>query len=334
MNFKELPKKLFEVCDFRKNEQGETMLYSYESKLENRDVIIVCSLTDFNIPHDFKVVNKAIEATNRLCNDTLKIEVDENTYHAKSSKGSYKVGLVNSIGFQPPKVEYLKTVNTHLNLLLKATEYVGIKNNRPILRGVQVDFNGNIIATDGYRIYINKVADFNNQGITIPTSFIKVVKDNFADTDEIELSISNKFVKASQGNISIIGNLYEGNYPNLEKILNNATQIGLKDINKGELIEALDYLKYIVNDSKDKVNYLIFKDNLLTIKAQSTFETSYDLGLEDSQICMQASYLLEALKVFDEDTLKCSCNSGDVKSLMSLCNNANEYVILMCIRID
>ena len=333
INFKDLPNKLFEICDFKKSINGGCVMYSYDARPELRDVIIVNEQPNFEIPHDFKVVSKAIEVSNKLNDETINIDVQNNNFLVKSKKGSYKVNLLGTDNFTPPNEIYLKTLKTDIKKLANACEYVAVKSDRPILRGVRIDFNGNIYASDKFRIYIHQVADFCDEGITIPATFIKIVKDNFGDIDDVELHLSEHKVKATKGNISIIGNIYEGQFPNLTKIV-SSTSNKLNVIDKNIVGEALDYLKYMVNDSKDKSNYVVLKDGKLTLKGQSTFETEFDLGLQyDESICVDANYLTKAIATFEASKLKCMCSDGNVKTLFKLTDEI-ETVILMCIRTD
>lgn len=335
IDFSKIPNKLFDICDFRKNENGGTTLYSYPMNNVEREVIIVASLEELEIPHAFKVNSKAIEASKKLNGSNLEIIINDNTFQAKSEKGRYKVALLNTEAFVSKDNEWLAQINVSISYLLKACEYVAIKTNKPALRGVHIDSNGNIVATDSFKVYVHKAADFTEEGITIPVNFIRIIKEIFGDEENINLEFSQTKVKASKDNITIIGNLYEGKFPNIDKILYVACGENLNEVKKDELIDSLDYLKYIVNESKDRINYLVFKNGLLTIKGQSTFETSCNLGLEsDTKICMQANNLLEGLKTFEDAIIQCSCNVGFEKNMFTLKNNNGEYVVLLCVKME
>ena len=335
LDFTKLPKKLFEVCDFRPNEDGGCTLYTYNLKPENRETIIVCRLTDFEIPHAFKVNSKAIEATKQLNDSNLVITVNETDYQAKSSKGRYKATLLGIDNFLPLNDDFTSQIITPMNCLSKACDYVAVKSNRPILRGVHVYPNGDIVASDSFRVYMYKASyDLGQGGVTLPPEFIKVAKDNFGDVENVKIDFSQINCKITKENISIYGKLYDGAFPDLNKIVNKIDS-PVREINRESLESTLEYVKYIITDNKDLANYVLFADNLVKLYGQSEFETAYDIGLQfGDKVCLSAENLISAIKTFSCVCLKVQYTSEQgYKALISF-ENENEKVILMGIRKD
>lgn len=333
LDFTQLPKKLFDVCDFRPNEDGGCTLYNYNLKPENRETIIVCRLTDFEIPHAFKVNSKAIEATKQLNDSTLAITISENEYQAKSSKGKYKAKLLGIENFLPTNDDFTSQIITPMNNLSKACEYVAVKSNRPVLRGVHVYSNGDIVASDSFKVYMNKAScDSEQGGVTLPPDFIRVAKDNLGDIENVKIEFSQISCKISNDNISIFGKLYDGVFPEISKIENKISS-GEIEIDRNKLDSALDYVKYIITDNKDLANYVVFADGLVKLLGQSEFETAFDLGLQNGEyICLSADNLINAIKTFSCDSLKVKYTAEQgYKALVSF-ESGNEKVILMCIR--
>lgn len=331
----QLPKKLYDVCDFRPCEDGGCILYNYNVKPEDREAYIIVRLADFEIPHAFKVNSKAIEATIKLSDPTLEITLNEKEYIAKSTKGKYKVSFLGIENFAPINLQNTHELNITLNYLNKACEYVAVKSNRPVLRGVHIDSNGNVVASDSYRVYCHRVGELASSGVTLPTEFIKAIKTLANDEETITIKYNDRQATASVGNVEIVSALYEGEFPNLQKVVDKVLDSETKTINRNALNEALDYARFIINDNKDLDNNVIFKNNKLRLLGQSEFETDFSIGLDgEDYLCLNVSNLISGIKSFENETIDCNFTGNEnCKTLVSF-RYGTEIVILMGIRKD
>lgn len=333
-----LPKKLNEICLFKKKEKG-CVMYSYGEKITERENIIICKLEDLEIERDFCVSKNAVEMVKRL--QATDVKITDKSFIIKSAKGKYTAKLVES-ELPQAHVPSKKTIELDIEKLNKACNYVATSDNQPILKGVYCNNAGDIIATDSYKAYIyvggmsisQEEGEF---GVSIPTTFIKLVSENLGN-ERCIARFDEQTIAIAKGNTVIIGNLYAGNYPSMQGIVAKlkAGQT-IHNIDSAEVLDFLDIAKNCEN-SEDKQYYIKFTNNHIEASGVNTFESEINIELEEGyKIILNGKNVSEALKSLN---LKETCDMNvafnhDTKTANMVLikgEDENESVLIIGVR--
>lgn len=328
-----LPKKLNEICLFKKAEKGCT-LYSFGEKFDEREVVIICRLEDFDIQKSFAVSSSALEMAKKIqAND---VKVTDKSFIAKGLKGKYASRLLEC---EPPIVHLPKDKSMPLDIkyLSKASNYVGAGENL-ILKGVYCDNAGNITATDSFKAY-NYEGNLDveeHKSVVITTEFIKVISENFG-LEKCKARFDNQTIVVAKDNIAIVGTLFKGDYPNMEKIFLNAKNgYKVSSIDGNQLLECLNNSKGC--ETQDKIVLAKLTKNHFNASGDNEYDCDIDMPLEnDSEILLNGNNLSKAintLKEYDNIDMDILFDRDGKKAAMVLfeSDNSQEKVLVLGMR--
>lgn len=133
---------------------------------------------------------------------------------------------------------------------------------RPVLQGVNCD-GATMTATDGFRIH---VIPFAMGKAIIPARTMTEAVKLFAKSDYLKVASANGQWFVSDGEITLISQLIEGNYPNWKAIVPKEHKATV-DVQVQPLLSALRRVQII--QPADNVIKLAFADNTIVITGQS-----------------------------------------------------------------
>ena len=326
-----LPKKLNDINYFKKVENG-CEIYSYNSKIETRNEVIVVKLQDCEIEHDFCVESKTIDMVKVLY--PCEINVTDKNFIIKSQRGKFTSKLLNEQLFMLSNDEFSKNLNIDMNILVKASGYVAKNEKKPILCGVRIDDNCNVYATDSFRAYFYRTSDeLSPNGITIPINYINLVK-SLIDKDEVYIKYNNNVLMTRiNPNIEIYGRLLDGNYPDMSKILANRNMATSVEIDKDEIVDRLSVASNIGNDN-DKRTIIKFTTNKFEALGSNNFEAEikFENGNE-YPFKVQFDYLDQAFKTITNNVIfKVTYKLDSKIGLMMFLENEKETCLVLGIK--
>lgn len=323
----ELPKKINKFNYFKKNEEGGCTLYSFNGGVGNTQFIIA-KYSELEIENDFAVVDSTLNAIVKL-NPNVEVKLNEKSIVATSQKGKY-IGKYINEECPTPYMEYNKTLPIDLEVLVKASQFVSNNEKKPILTGVNVNENGVVIATDSFKIYRynNDNGVENPTSITIPAKLI-MLADSLFTNKLLFLKYNKNSFCISDNNISLVGQLLDGNYPVVAGIFNKLNQEPCT-INKNELLEAIDFTKITgANvDTKKVPIYVTLSKNHFIGKSDEMFEK--DISYNGDEVVFDALFFETVLKSFNEDEINIATLKRERGSMSKFFgNNANEQIVLL-----
>lgn len=117
-------------------------------------------------------------------------------------------------------VQEVEVSETDMAKILRASEFVSKDTTRPVLTGVVLK-GGNIYATDGYKMYRNKMETEITDTINLPTECVKILKAVKADKQGIwTVSIyDNEIVVFSCGNFKLYTKTIYGGTPEYDRVV-------------------------------------------------------------------------------------------------------------------
>jgi DNA polymerase-3 subunit beta len=215
--------------------------------------------------------------------------------------------------------------STFKKAVRQASIALAIDNNRPIFTGMLLEFKGEnnltIVSTDTHRLAYNieKVKDVeldpevNSVEIIVPGKVLIEVSRILESDSMINLIIGkNNQVVFKFSATSIYSRLILGQFPNYRQVIPSSFK-SEAIINTKELMHSLERAALLIREDESKkrpsnVNFN-FQENSLTIDsyAQEVGNIHEEINIqllgEELNISFNARYLLDALKVIDDEKL-------------------------------
>ena len=263
---------------------------------------IITAEIDEQFDNDFILDAKSFDLMKKL-NTNRKIEVDKKQITITSNEGTYKC---NHIERQKPNLHLDDIIYEHnfdLEELKFASKFVSNNSAQQILNGVLICDNGDIYATDSFKMYgsnKNTQQQINNSW-SIPVKFIELIKNG-----------NLKFTKNKviyEDDYCVYGNVYAGKMPDLKKAFaysSNGITCELKYNENLNLFSAESIylksengiIKYVLNDIEKefiiqdeyKGNDIEFKCNYKSFIQGITFSNT--ITVKESTILFGNNVLL------------------------------------------
>lgn len=231
--------------------------------------------------------------------------------------------------------------------LMRVAFAVDTTNTKPILSGVNISAleeasRVTFAALDGYRlathtIWVQHNDDRKIANVTIPAAAAKTIASMAAASGgETILTVNKSSVAAWINGVFIRTRLLKGDYPDYKKLFPDINGAGYIEVNREDLIDALTRASIAVNGETNKLLRLSVEEggellrisaNGATMQAGENVEcNAVGFDLANTQLAMNANYLLQAVKADDEnETVKLYPHNG---MHLVLANNAEKQLIM------
>ena len=188
---------------------------------------------------------------------------------------------------------------------------VSQKDGNKMATGINLDLkNGNLrlTALDMVRVAIRNCGIQQKIGshinVTIPVDTMNTIAKSVRDGD-LEIEIGNLQVRFTFGDTTIVSRTYDGKYFNVEQMLGQSMPHKIK-CDRKEIMESIDRALVICQEKTPLVFEV--KDDVIRLSLQTTLsQFEEDVACENSgadiRIGANPAYLLDALKVIDEETV-------------------------------
>ena len=258
--------------------------------------------------------------------DGLKIIINtENTTYNLNCLDTEDYPKINLEEVENPIVINSSIIKELINQTLFA---VSIQESRPLLTGLNLKINGNIlecVATDSYRLAKKTIVlekNYDSYNIVIPGKNINELDKLLNEEANVEIHLFNNKVLFKYNDYLIQSSLLSGVYPNTSNLIPTEFEIIIQTSLKN-YYDAIDRAA-LLTQSKDKN---IIKMDTTTSELTITSYAS-EIGKSEEKISINkntdknisisfsAKYMLDALKTFNED------------ELIILLNNDSKPIIL------
>lgn len=255
---------------------------------------------------------------------TIEIVTDEQ-FQVTIVSGGSEFHLNGQDPIEYPQLPALHTDNSFelkndlLKDLIRQTVFaVSTVETRPLLTGVNMTLKDNqldFIATDSHRLASRKVPiNLSNDQLTFSNVVIpgkslvelnKIIDDN---KESITISVTENQILFQTKNIYFLSRLLDGNYPETSRLIPEQSKTIVYTKTK-ELLQAIDRASLLAKENRNNVVKLQTKENnTLEISSntpevgQVTEEVSTKtIEGEDLKISFSAKYMMDALKIIEED---------------------------------
>ena len=287
----------------------------------------------------------------KLGNEIITIEeVVDSQVLITTKNSSFKLNLTNSNEFPNIDLEFTKNPilldkNSFKNMINQIIFSTSTQESRPILTGINFKINKDVLectATDSYRLSKKTIklqeAFDDETNIVIPSkNLVETSKMLTDDNEKLELHIFANKVIFKTNNIIIMSRLINGNYPATDKLIPNDFSLKIK-VKLNDYYNAIDRASLLTNEEeKNIINLEINKEKAKitsNIPEIGNVEENIDIKNDTSEklnISFSSKFMMEAIKVFEEDEIEL-CFNGEIKPII-IKNIDNDNLIQLILPI-
>ncbi len=228
------------------------------------------------------------------------------------------------------------------NMIRKTTFAASIDESRGVITGVLLEIKENVfnmVALDGFRmsVYRENLSSLSENNIIIPSRTLnevaKIISESETEKDEVELLLCDKRAVFVVDNIKVVVRLLDGEYVKYNDILPKESQIRVV-LNKNDLMNSIERASLFAKVGKNNLIKLDIKDNEMEITSKSEEgnvreEVFVSKEGKDLVIGFNSKYLLDSLKVIDDENIKMLFNTPISPCLIRpIEGNEYEYLVL------
>ncbi len=227
-------------------------------------------------------------------------------------------------------------------LINKTAFAASIDEAKGVITGILIELGErevNFVSLDGFRMAIarGKIDFDGNKKIIIPAKMMmeigKIISEDDSDIENIEINTNEKRAEFIVNNTRIIIRLLEGEFVKYKDILPKEAKINII-LNKNELLNSIERASLLAKIGKN--NLVKFEINNETIEITSKSEEgnvneSVNISKtgDDLTIGFNSKYLIDALKVIEDENILMLFNNSISPCLIKPINgNEYEYLIL------
>jgi DNA polymerase-3 subunit beta len=275
----------------------------------------------------------------QLPNDDLLMVVKDDSATIKCGKSKFKLSCIDSSGwpkdeFEGEPITFDIDLDLFRNHISQVFYSVSRDESRPVLSGVMIELDsGNFraVATDGKRLSVSSIngvhQDNINAKIICPVGILLDICKNSSDSIYIKIYDSKMCVKS--GDYEVVTKLIEGNYPNYKQIIPKDFSDSVT-IDRLSLLESIQRVSLILDESQNAIQ-LIFKDNELTLSAQTKDSANESFCVDfdgNAEFNFNPTLLVDMLKNVQSNEVVLNYNDSTSPTLIS-CDNLRYIVMPM-----
>lgn len=290
----------------------------------------------------FNSVSKAAEGEIEVDTDNQ----DRTTIKAGSAKFKL-VGLPESDFPKLPQDEeayaYQIDQATLKEMLRKVSYAASQDDTRRTLKGVLMSFKDEkltMVATDGRRLaLVEKECEFpkdTERDIILPSKAVQELQRSLNGEEPMSIKVQKSQISFKIGSMMIYSKLIDDTYPNYRQVIPGQTEEKI-EVDRQLFLDALERANVMTMDEAHSTK-LIFSDGKLTVTsaANDLGEAKDEVPIKYAgkliEIIFNPSYVMDPLKVIDDDTVTININNGHSPAVIR-CSIPFLYV-LMPLRIN
>lgn len=298
------------------------------------------------------VVNSKLfsEIIRKMPTDEINIEILENM--AMTIKGGITEYTISAVSAEEyPQIpdfyddSRITVSQSVLKSMINQSIFAVSQNDtKPILKGELFEIKDNelnVVAIDGFRLavrteVIKSESDFK---FVVPAKTLNEVARLLKDDDDLtcDVLVSKKQVVFDISGYTVFSRLLEGEFHNYRGSIpaNSVTEVV---IDKKELINCLERASLLINEKIKSPVRCMFDGESLKISCQTQIGKIYDEIQADItgpkiEIGFNCKYLLDPLKVIDDERIKLLMNGGNLPMKIIPLNSSEFTYLVLPVRL-
>lgn len=257
-----------------------------------------------------------------LDSSSVKIYTNNNEYNLNC----YDINDYPQVNLDESKEPIKIKANILKNIINKTVYAVSTQEIRPLLTGVNLKINGDIlecIATDSYRLSKKNIKLENSINgainIVIPGKSIDIFEKMINDEEEIVIHVFNNKILFNYKNIQFQTNLLSGTYPDTSYLIPKDFNY-IINLNLEEFTSAIDRASLLAQSREIKLS-IDNKKMIISSSSSEIGQTEEVINIESNnkdkiEIAFSSRYMLEALKILSDKNILLLINSDDKPILL------------------
>ena len=274
----------------------------------------------------------------------IEIEID-NKECARISAGHARFRLVGMPAADFPKLpsdedaySYSVPQQTVKEMLRKVAYAASQDDTRRTIKCVLMRFKDEkltMVATDGRRLaLVEKEIEFSKsdeRDIVLPSKAVAELQRTLLSDGDAAIMLQKSQVCFNLGSVTIYSKIMEDAYPNYVQVIPKETAEHIS-VDRQQLIDALERVSVMTIDEAHSTK-LIFESGKLTVSATASDigdakdEVPIKYAGETIEIVFNPSYLMDSLKVIDDDEVTINLNDGHSPAVIT-CSIPFLYVLM------
>ncbi|MDF2883841.1 MAG: polymerase subunit beta [Clostridiaceae bacterium] len=289
------------------------------------------------------------EIIRKLPNDIIQIKVIENkSIEIICQKSKFSLIYMNADDFPLlPNINenmIFSIPQEQLKSMIRGTIFATAQDEtRPILTGVLFEVKDkkiNLVALDGYRLALRSeyVDSENTISAVIPAKTLNEVGKILSDSDEsVNITFTPNHILFSIGETKIISRLLEGEFIKYNSII--PEEYNLKIIAKrNELLDSIERASLMAKEGNTNLIKLDIQEESIIITSNSQLgmvreETNIILQGQTLQIAFNSKYLIDVLKIMEEDEVILELSSSVAPCIIKPKENVNNIYLVLPVRL-
>lgn len=327
------------------NDKGQLTMSASDLDLTIENIIDVENYEEGSIVVLSKLFGDIIR---KLPNDDVSIELIENNVIIKCKDSEFSIIGLPTDEF--PKINQIEETNDHIffdkeilkNMIKKTSFAASIDESKGLITGLLIELekdNINMVAIDGYRMAISRenMINIEEKKIIIEAKILneinKILSEIDSEEETVKLIIDDKKAVFLIDNLKVVLRLFEGEFIKYRDILPKDSKSTII-VNRLALMNSIERASLLSKEGKNNLIKFSVENSDLIITSKSeegnVKEKVYVTKEgENIEIGFNAKYVLDVLKVVEEEEIKMLFNTSISPCLIKPTEgNAFEYLIL------
>ncbi len=217
-------------------------------------------------------------------------------------------------------------------------------DSRPILKGCLFEITGDnltVVALDGFRMAVAKkqVNASKDMKVVIPSrALLEIMRLLDKDNEKVRIELIKNSLYVKLENTSIISRLIEGEFVKYNHIIPTSFE-NVVTINKQALLSSIDRASIVVRNDRYSVIKLDISEEGMNVIAKSEIGTvneniPVNLKGKDMVIAFNGKYLMEYLKITNEEFINLNLNTPIDPCIITSSANDGFLYLLLPVRIN
>jgi len=305
------------------------------------------------VPAEVEKEGKIVLPADQLRNIIRELPNEEIKFKADLEKYRANINCMNSQftinGFNPEEYPQLPDVSIPTELEIPAGKLKKIidevefststDQTQPVLTGALMvikDEEIEMVSTNKYRLAYSQIDNKNEVDekleIIIPGSTIKEVSNLLEEEGTVDIKVNENYASFNFNDIIVVSRLIEGKFPNFEQVIPDEKNTTIT-VNREYLQSAVKRASLIARLDSNIVS-LKSEDNRIVIESEESDsgsaheEVPIQLEGENHNISIDASYLMDVLKVIEDEKVKLEL-IGSLNPLVVKKEDSQDYIYLI-----
>lgn len=241
--------------------------------------------------------------------------------------------------------DYFELSQSDFKKIIERTVFAcSADDSRPILKGCLFEICDGVltsVALDGFRMAVVKKevnASGNFKAVIPSRTLMEITRllDKEDQTIRVVLQKNTLFIELE--NTTLISRLIEGEFVKYNHILPQAFE-NVVTVNKGAFLTSIERASIVARNDRYNIVKFDVKENYMTVSAKSEVGTvnenvNVNLNGKDITIAFNGKYLVEFLKIINEDFLNLNLNSPIDPCILKPVGDEDFLYLVLPVRIN